>query len=164
MLVLPLMLSLALSAPVVSPVASAAAVHAATPVALASRPRLPLPKLRIPGRGKRAPSNSPMAVTDRRLRALVSQQEAWYVGHARYGNDITQVARSAQRADPAMAEVQVQILYASKRGWTAIASHPDAPGQSCVVFVGYREKLPMIPRTRGNAMEATDEGRPACDK
>jgi hypothetical protein len=44
-----------------------------------------------------------------------------------------------------------------------MASHPSAPGKSCVVFVGLREKLPILPRTHESAQEALLEGVPACD-
>jgi hypothetical protein len=56
------------------------------------------------------------------------------------------------------------VLYASKRGWTALGSHPKEAGKTCVVFVGSRDQLPILPRTRDTAREATLEGMPACDK
>jgi hypothetical protein len=148
----------------------------ATATATATDAGLPgLPRLRLPWRGKakakagptaKAPKvdREPMAVTDRRLRLLVSQQEAFYADSNRYGRDVSRLARGRATADTTLDAVQVQVLYASRRGWTAIATHPGAPGRSCVVFVGHRERLPLIPRTRADAHEAVDEGRPACDR
>jgi len=143
---------------------SHAPLHA-TPAVVTSAASLPLPRLprlRIPGRSK-GPSSSPVDAMDRRLRRFVAQEEAWFVKHARYGNNVSKIAASDASRDAALDLVQVQVLYASKRGWTAIASHPDAPGKSCVVYVGYRETLPLIPRTRTDAKDAMDEGRPSCD-
>ena len=108
--------------------------------------------------------NEPMAVVDRRLRLLVTQQERWYSEHARYGTSVASIARKDNVYNASMDKVDVQVLYASSRGWTAIAAHPDAPGRTCVVFVGFRERLPLIPRTRADAKDAVDEGRPMCDK
>lgn len=124
----------------------------------------PLPKLRLPRRENATTSNAPMVVVDRRLRLLVAQQEAWYLANARYGTDVARVARGNSATEASLDLVQIQVLYAGKRGWTAIASHPDAPGRSCVVYVGHREALPLIPRTRADANVANDEGRPACDR
>lgn len=127
-------------------------------------PHIPMPKFRIPRRSKRDAANAPLALIDRRLRLLVSQEERWYATNARYGADVAQVARPELASDSLLGQVQVQVLYATKRGWTAIAAHPAAPGKTCVVFVGYRDQLPLVPRTRAEALEATDEGRPVCDR
>lgn len=127
-------------------------------------PRVRIPRVRFPRRHSPAVSSEPMAVIDRRLRLLVSQQERFYAQQSRYGKDVAQVAQRDVSKDRAMDAVQVQVLYADRRGWTAIASHPGAAGKTCVVYVGYREALPLIPRTRADAAEARDEGRPACDK
>lgn len=108
-------------------------------------------------------SNEPMALVDRRLRLFVAQQEAWYAEHARYGSNVSGVARKDVVNDAGMDKVDVQVLYASTKSWTAVATHPDAPGKSCVVFVGNREGIPLVPRTRADANVATDEGRPVCD-
>lgn len=168
MILLPLLTTLVVAA---APAPSAAAALAEAPTAVLASiahetgigfPRFP--RIRIPGRsGKKKDSASPVEAMDRRLRRLVSQEEAWYVDNSRYGNNVTKVAARDKKPDPALDVVQVQVLYASKRGWTAVASHPDAPGKSCVVYVGYRETLPLIPRTRADANEAVHEGRPVCD-
>jgi hypothetical protein len=127
-------------------------------------PRFPMPHFRIPGRAKRNAADAPMALVDRRLRLLVSQQEAWYSDKSRYGLEVPRVARMDAVKDSSLNAVQVQMIYATSKGWTAIASHPAAPGKSCVVFVGRREAIPLIPRTRLDAAVAEDEGRPACDR
>ncbi len=126
-------------------------------------PRIPRPRLRLPRLPKRGDA-APVEAMDRRLRHLVAQEEAWFMQHARYGNDVSRISARDTTRDASLDPVQVQVLYASKRGWTAIASHPDAPGKSCVVYVGYRETIPLIPRTRADAKDALDEGRPACDR
>jgi hypothetical protein len=59
--------------------------------------------------------------------------------------------------------VQVEILFAGKTGWSALASHPDASGKTCVVYVGSRDRLPVVPRTHQDARDAVAEGIPACD-
>lgn len=165
MTVLPLFAALA-AATLPSPSLPAAPVHGARAERTADArflPRIPLPRLRLPKLPRHGDAVAVDAM-DRRLRRLVAQQESWFVQHARYGNNVLKVSARDMSRDASLDLVQVQVLYASKRGWTAIASHPDAPGKSCVVYVGYRETLPLIPRTRADAKDALDEGRPACDR
>lgn len=168
MILLPLLTTLVVAAAplsVVAPPAVAPLAHLATPAHETGLGFPRFPRIRIPGRsGKKKDGASPVEAMDRRLRRLVSQEEAWYVDNSRYGNNVTKVAARDKKPEPALDVVQVQVLYASKRGWTAVASHPDAPGKSCVVYVGYRETLPLIPRTRADANEAVHEGRPVCDR
>ena len=170
MFVMPLFSALLLSAP--SPTLPA---HDATPAiapatvshgasATIGFPRFPRPRFRIPGRSKRNAADAPMALVDRRLRLLVTQQEVWFSEKARYDREVPRVARLDAVQDTLLNAVQVQVIYATTKGWTAIASHPGAPGKSCVVFVGRRESIPIIPRTRLDAAVAEDEGRPACDR
>lgn len=134
----------------------------ATPVVSAAwAPHVHLPRLHFGGRKKNG--NTELAQMNARLRALVGQEEAWYADHGVYGRSAPALA-AQKRDDPtAASRVQVDILYAGKTGWTAVASHPDAPGKSCVVFVGVREKLPIVMRTRADGTDATLEGIPACD-
>jgi hypothetical protein len=139
-------------------------VSAATMMGFPGFPRFSLPRLRIPGRSRRNAADAPMALVDRRLRLLVTQQEVWFSEQARYDREVPHVARLDAVKDSLLNAVQVQVIYATSKGWTAIASHPAAPGKSCVVFVGRRETIPIIPRTRLDAAVAEDEGRPACDK
>ena len=106
---------------------------------------------------------SPLALVERRLRDLVMQQESWFVKQGRYGWNAYRAGVERKGDSTAFAEVHVEILYAGKIGWTALASHPSAPGKTCVVYVGFRERLPILPRTRQSAKEALLEGMPACD-
>lgn len=109
-------------------------------------------------------SRKPMELVELRLRELVGQQESWFVQNARYGRDARRIGNARPGDETAHFEVQVEILYAGKRGWSAIGSHPKAPGRTCVVYVGYRERLPILPRTHADGRSATLEGIPACDK
>lgn len=126
-----------------------------------------LPKLRLPFFGgkkdKGTRKASPMDLVDRRLRDLVSQQESWFAKEGRYGRNAYRAGLLRHGDSTAFEEVQVEILYAGKIGWTALASHPSAPGKSCVVYVGFRERLPILPRTHQSARDALLEGIPACD-
>lgn len=129
-----------------------------------SMPHIPFPKFRIPKFGKREAGLEPMDVVAMRLTDMVGDQEAFYADHASYGTHPTRRQRADSTNRAALEQVQVQVLYAGKKGWTAIASHPDAPGKNCVVYVGYRTSLPMIPRTRADATDAVVEGQPVCDR
>lgn len=149
-------------APAVAPLALSGS--AASTVGFPKFPRISMPRFRIPGRAKRNAADAPMALVDRRLRLLVTQQEVWFSEKARYDREVPRVARLDAVKDSSLNAVQVQVIYATTKGWTAIASHPAAPGKSCVVFVGRRESIPIIPRTRLDAAVAENEGRPACDR
>lgn len=129
-----------------------------------SLPHIPFPKLRFPKFGKRDAGIEPMDIVAMRLTNMVGDQESLYADQGSYGTHPArrQTADSTNRV--ALEQVQVQVLYAGKKGWTAIASHPDAPGKNCVVYVGRRTSLPMIPRTRADATNAAVEGHPVCDR
>lgn len=96
-----------------------------------------------------------------RLRDLVVQQESFYAQNKSYTKNVARVVGLAP-GDTSANHVEVQILFANSKGWSAIASHPDAPGRSCVAFVGVGA-VPIVPRTRAEANVATMEGIPACD-
>ncbi len=156
-------------------IAIAAMLAAATPMSTApaataaglSLPHIPrpkLPKFRLPHLPKRERAGEPMAITGRRLVALVRDQEAWYADHGVYAANSGKAGVKSEASDAAFAKVQVQMIYADKKGWAAMASHPDAAGKSCVIYVGNRNSLPMVPRTRADATDATQEAKPACDK
>ena len=102
-----------------------------------------------------------VALMKLRLKDLVGQQESFYAEHSSYTKN--QFKLPVRGDSTAANVVQLQILFAGKKGWSAIASHPDAPGKSCVIFVGDPETLPIIPRTRAEGNEATIEGAAACD-
>ncbi len=125
-----------------------------------SLPRLPHPSIRLPRFRRPGGSNGGLDRVGLRLKAMVRDQEAWFSDHGRYSKDVNAVQSAVTRADASFDRVQVQVLFADRRGWTAIASHPDVPGKSCVIFVGYRT---LVPRTRGAALEVMAEGMPTCD-
>lgn len=127
-----------------------------------SFPHIPMPKFRLPRFSKRNASAEALEIVARRLKTLVSEEEAWYAKYDSYGKQPARLAGADSASE--YAHVQIQVLYAGKKGWTAIASHPDAPGMNCVIFVGNRSSLPMIPRTRADANEATAEAQPVCDR
>ncbi len=127
-------------------------------------PTVSMPKMRLPHLPKRAGSSDAVAQTERRLRTLVAEEERWFAEHGRYDANTSDVALSGAPADSALDRVHVQMLYADRKGWTAMASHPDAPGKSCVIYVGNRNALPMVPRTRTDALDASSAGQPACDR
>ena len=127
-------------------------------------PTVSMPKMRLPHLPKRAGSSDAVAKTERRLRTLVAEQERWYAEHGRYDANVSAVAVSGAPADSGLDRVHVQMLYAGRKGWTAMASHPDAAGKSCVIYVGNRNALPMVPRTRSDAVDASSAGQPACDR
>jgi hypothetical protein len=140
----------------------AAAVASGFPTV--SMPRIPFPKLRFPKFGKRDAGLQPMDIVALRLTNMVGDQESLYADQGSYGTHPARRPSADTTNRAALEQVQVQVLYAGKKGWAAMASHPDAPGKNCVVFVGQRTSLPMIPRTRADAVDAAVEGQPACDR
>ncbi len=131
---------------------------------LPKMPTVSMPKMRLPRLPKRAGSSDAVAQTARRLRTLVTEEERWFAEHGRYDANTSAVAQRGAPADSGLDRVHVQMLYAGRKGWTAMASHPDAPGKSCVIYVGNRNALPMVPRTRTDALDASSAGQPACDR
>ncbi|MGV3707892.1 MAG: hypothetical protein ACO1Q7_03560 [Gemmatimonas sp.] len=97
-----------------------------------------------------------------RLRELVVQEEAYYSQNKAYSRNVNRVS-ALSKPDSTTSSVQIEILYANSKGWTAVASHPNAPGRTCVAYVGNPEAIPMIPRTRHEGNSASMEGIPACD-
>lgn len=127
-------------------------------------PHIPMPRFRMPSLPKRNGDAESLALVAKRLDQMVSEQEQSYADHGRYVTHPAPVAAAAMDSAAEPDRVQVQVLYAGKKGWTAIASHPDAPGKNCVIYVGQRTSLPLVPRTRADARDATAEGQPACDR
>jgi hypothetical protein len=151
--------------PTTDPVVSNTAV---APVAAAfpglSFPKVPMPRFRLPHLPKRSGDSEALEATARRLTAMVAQQESWYSDHGQYRSNAAGLPAGAASKAPQDPNVQVQVLFANRKGWTAIASHPDAPGKSCVIYVGVRSAIPIIPRTRADAAEAAAEAKPVCDR
>ena len=97
-----------------------------------------------------------------RLRDLVVQQETYYAQNKSYARNVNRVT-GVTLGDSTANGVQIQILFANSKAWTATASHSNAPGRSCVAYVGQPELIPLIPRTRLEGNSATMEGLPVCD-
>jgi hypothetical protein len=97
-----------------------------------------------------------------RLRELVVQEESFYAQNKSYTRNVNRVS-ALTKADSSTGSVQIEILFANSKAWTAVASHPNAPGRTCVAYVGNPEAIPMIPRTRHEGNSASMEGIPACD-
>ena len=57
------------------------------------------------------------------------------------------------------AKVDLQMIRASADGWSAMASHPDLPGLSCVVFAGSVSAAPVTQKDQRHA----PAGEIACD-
>ena len=122
-----------------------------------------LPHIRLPHFPKRKHEyEGQVALMKLRLHNLVTQQEQWYSEHNSYSKDGYKLSTLGGDSTAASV-VQLQIVFAGKKGWSATASHPDAPGKSCVMFVGANESLPLIPRTRADGIEATNEAVAVCD-
>ena len=135
------------------------------PATVSSAASFGLPSLRLPKfhrLNRKRGAEQEIAQMKTRLRDLVVQQESWYAQNKSYGRNVTRIAGLVP-GDSSTSHVQVQILFANSKGWSAIASHPDAPGRSCVAFVGSPDAVPVVPRTRAEANVATMEGIPACD-
>lgn len=125
------------------------------------------PKIRFPHFPKfnrKRGNEIEMAQIKTRLRSLVVQEEQFYSDNGVYGRNVNRMSSKSAGDSASLNRVQVQILWAGKRGWSATASHPDAPGKSCTIYVGDREKFPILPRTRAEGLEASMDGIPACDK
>jgi len=103
-----------------------------------------------------------LAAMKNRLRDLVVQQEAYYAQNKSYARNVNRMS-GVTLGDSTANGVQIQILFANSKAWTATASHSNAPGRSCVAYVGQAEAIPLIPRTRLEGNSATMEGLPVCD-
>ena len=160
MLRLPLLAAAALLLPDLGAKPTAVVDRPAPAVTTAGFPGLRLPKfLKI--KRKRGPEAEFNAMKTR-LRDLVVQQEAFYAQNKSYTRNASSVAGVTLR-DSTANGVQIEILFANSKAWTAVASHSNAPGLTCVAFVGQLDAIPLMPRTRAEGNSATMEGIPACD-
>jgi hypothetical protein len=144
------------------PAAVMSSENIAPTVSASWAPKIRLP--RFPKFNRKHGNQIEMAQIKQRLRNLVVLEEQFYSDNGVYGRDVNRMNSKSAGDSASSNHVQVQILWAGKRGWSAIASHPDAPGKSCTIYVGDREKFPILPRTRAEGIEASMEGIPACDK
>ncbi|MEP6835459.1 MAG: hypothetical protein ABJB74_18885, partial [Gemmatimonas sp.] len=90
-----------------------------------------------------------------RLRELVVQEEAFYAQNKSYTKNVNKLAPTVTLKDSVSNGVQIEILFAGSKGWSAVASHSNAPGRSCVAYVGQAESIPVMPRTRLEGNSAT---------
>lgn len=163
MLRLPLLVAAALILPAAGrkPAQVISPANVSPSVSASWAPKIHFP--RLPHFSRRNTTQRSIAQMNTRLRNLVVEQEAWYVQNKSYSKDVNKLSNMAAGDSAARSNVQVQIVYATRSAWTAIATHPNAPSKSCVVYVGVREKLPLVPRSWAEGNEANMEGIPACD-
>ena len=94
------------------------------------------------------------------LRDLVTAQETYFVAHDSYTTD----GRALDIFPTKHGQVQTQVTFASRDGWTGTATEPSLKGKNCVMFVGLLKSLPRgAPKTLGGKV-ATEEGVPVCDE
>ncbi len=99
-------------------------------------------------------SRSSLMETD--LRRLVAGQAQYFANVGRYSSRLSTIGL---RFLPHRG-VSVQMLSADAFGWSAKATHVDAPGKSCVVWIGQPTRKPS---TDGQGLAAAFEGVPVCD-
>ena len=95
------------------------------------------------------------------LRMIATTQEMYYSEHLTYTSDAAALNRyrSLNPGDG----VRVVLHYAGQLGWSAEASHPSLPGQSCVYSVGTREAVPALFTTERRYAAHEFPGRALCD-
>lgn len=101
--------------------------------------------------------STPASVLKSALRNVVAAQDKYRESHATFASSV-----EALRVNSG-AEVRIQILGATPKGWRAKATHRARPGRSCVVFVGRLAGV-EAPRTDGDAEMAGEERVPLCDR
>lgn len=90
------------------------------------------------------------------LRNLVRSQDAYFATQGIY----------ARRTEPLALQflwhrgVEIRILHADTRSWSAEAVHDGAPGKSCVIWFG---APPERPRTDRQGRQPARSGVPVCD-
>ena len=92
------------------------------------------------------------------LRNLLSAQEIHYSEHYRYAGpaeDVNAVEALRFRTSQGVA---LEIVDASERGWSGVASMEALPGRGCALVVGSAAAV----RTPGGP-EVTEAGRVICD-
>ncbi|MGQ0814885.1 MAG: hypothetical protein ACT4O1_10530 [Gemmatimonadota bacterium] len=96
------------------------------------------------------------------LRAISSAQELHYSATGTYTTELEVLRKYPSCVIDA--EVVVKIPEAGKSGWAGEATHPKAPGESCVYWVGARDFEPH-PLTKGRKRESkAAPGRAICDR
>ena len=93
-----------------------------------------------------------LAAMRRSLLDLASLQEMQAGTSKRYTADLDKLG---YRPAPG---VDVRVLEAKGDGWSGVATHPDAPGRSCVIYFGNV----TVPETAGGKKPARPKAL-ACD-
>jgi hypothetical protein len=75
-------------------------------------------------------------------RVLVVAQEAHFADVGRYAS-----TPGSLHLEPDVG-VEIVITRANERGWSAVLSHPGAPGRGCAVWVGKVLSVPVTPAGR----------------
>jgi len=137
--------------------ASLAASASQADAQIIARSRVLAPRSIAPSRERTVSSDDAVRAMRGDLRALVVAQES-------FARDGTRAyAASVDRLDDyrPSAAVDVAMLWSTRIGWAARATHAGFPGWSCVIWVGW---------SSGDSLPATDaerkrfpEGEPACD-
>lgn len=95
------------------------------------------------------------------LRNLVRAQELWFATQGAYARRTELLAMQYvwHRG------VTVRILRADRDSWSAVATHAQWPGKSCVIWsgIGVDSLLDGAPRTHGQDRQAVRPAIPVCD-
>jgi len=96
------------------------------------------------------------------LRNLVVAQEKHWSEHGTYTTDLSALGLypAPKGSRP---EFLAQVAFAGGRGWSGIAVHRRYR-KSCVIYVGFANELPLVPRTERDRIQASGEGEPACER
>lgn len=144
----------------IAPPMATVAETTATPTTTTAWPKPRLPRFGFLSR--QSPDKETMALVALHLREMVRGQEGFYSDNGTYTTRDEKVRGPS--SETVTSAVTVTIVHAGRHGWSAAASHPAARGKSCVIFVGSRDRLPYLPRTRGEALVAESEAVPVCDR
>jgi hypothetical protein len=101
--------------------------------------------------------STPASILKNALRNVVAAQDKYRATHPGFATSM-----EALQLQPG-ADVKIQIMGATPKGWRAKAMHQARPGRSCVVFVGTLNGL-ELPRTDGDGEMAGEERVPLCDR
>jgi hypothetical protein len=92
------------------------------------------------------------------LRNVVIVQEVYFSENSTYATTTEQLLPVGLTL---RSGATVTLLHGSQAGWAASAARPDAPGVSCVVFIG-KQPTDSVPATMRDGRRGS-EGFPVCD-
>lgn len=90
------------------------------------------------------------------LRKMIQAQEAYHGTMGTYTRNIETLPLQFAWQD----QVEVTVVNADARSWSARATHTRHPGKSCVIWVGPVQQRPATERQRRSPQRS---GTPACD-